>query len=541
MSTPLQSPQPSKRAVIDELQTRAAEWARHVVHESRGKVPERARGDEIRFGKQGSLCAKVKGTRAGQWYDHEHGCGGGVLALYTYLVGGTEEDALTSAAKWLTDLGVSTTRHNVARRNENHSVELSKDDNERIAVANTHWATTSLPYQTATERYLASRGIRGVLPSAIRHADLTRWEAAKFGIKLGPGDVVGTLVCSATDSLGQVRAVQRIFLLNDVPVRSGGRKLKLTYGIMAGASVMLADPDETLILAEGPETALSILFATGIATWACLGTANFTKAPIPDRVRTVIIAVDIDPSWGGIAMALKAASYWARRGKLVRIAIPGLIEGDFNDVLTTLGSDQIRSDIDSAIKPLVRPSSGSIVVTRDGMAGIAIWAATGLDVLVKPKLKPDRDIPDDTPSIVALDHDDPWAPAAAENAFVRIFRAPTGRVRDLTPDILRIGVDYATPQHLTALPRLLPISSNRDSVLIGLPRSALPRNLVPNYDQTWLDHGISYDLYPLSGRTVVLLHRDDPGSRDWAARIAVECQEAGAKEVRVRHALPAKA
>ena len=46
---------------------------------------------------------------------------------------------------------------------------------------------------------------------------------------------------------------------------------------MGGGAVRLAPAAETLVLAEGVETGLAVQQATGLPTWATLGTSNLKK------------------------------------------------------------------------------------------------------------------------------------------------------------------------------------------------------------------------------------------------------------------------
>ncbi len=104
----------------------------------------------------------------------------------------------------------------------------------------------------------------------------------------------------------------------------------MMLGPCAGGAVRLAGPDKELVLAEGIETALSILQATGKPIWACLSTSGLKAVRLPPETRTIIIAADGDEP--GLAAAEEAASRFYREGREVKIARPpaGM---DFNDLL----------------------------------------------------------------------------------------------------------------------------------------------------------------------------------------------------------------
>lgn len=58
---------------------------------------------QLRFGKNGSLAVDIEGPKAGAWFDHEHGNGGGILDLIRECTGRTNGAAIT----WMRELGVS--------------------------------------------------------------------------------------------------------------------------------------------------------------------------------------------------------------------------------------------------------------------------------------------------------------------------------------------------------------------------------------------------------------------------------------------------
>ena len=57
---------------------------------------------QLRFGNHGSLAVEIQGKKAGTWFDHESGEGGGVLALIVRHRSGTRRDAL----EWIKSIGI---------------------------------------------------------------------------------------------------------------------------------------------------------------------------------------------------------------------------------------------------------------------------------------------------------------------------------------------------------------------------------------------------------------------------------------------------
>jgi phage/plasmid primase-like uncharacterized protein len=124
--------------------------------------------------------------------------------------------------------------------------------------------------------------------------------------------------------------VHRTFITVDGSGKAPVGQAKMMLGPCAGGAVRLAPAAEELILAEGIETALSVLQANRKPTWACLSVSGLKAVILPPEVKTVTIAADGDKP--GDKAAEEAASRLYREGREVRIARPP--HGyDFNDLL----------------------------------------------------------------------------------------------------------------------------------------------------------------------------------------------------------------
>jgi phage/plasmid primase-like uncharacterized protein len=134
------------------------------------------------------------------------------------------------------------------------------------------------------------------------------------------------MVVAVQNVCGDISGVHRTYLAAD-----GSRRLeRRMLGRCAGGAVRLAHADDVLAVAEGIETALSVLQATGIPTWAALSATGLTALELPSRVTTVIIVADADAS--GLAAAERTAGRFHREGRDVRIARPPAGQ-DANDLL----------------------------------------------------------------------------------------------------------------------------------------------------------------------------------------------------------------
>jgi putative DNA primase/helicase len=113
------------------------------------------------------------------------------------------------------------------------------------------------------------------------------------------------------------------------------KKIMPPLETITGGCVRLGEPDETLVLAEGIETALAAWAITGHPAWATIsahGLAEFKS--IPRHVKKVIVAGDNDKSFTGQAAAFECAKYMKQRMQVeAEVILPQEIGWDMVDVL----------------------------------------------------------------------------------------------------------------------------------------------------------------------------------------------------------------
>jgi putative DNA primase/helicase len=168
-------------------------------------------------------------------------------------------------------------------------------------------------------RYLAGRGINLPPPRCLR------WLAS---CRHPSGAVLPAMIARVDNVDGELVGVHRTYLTAD-----WRRWDRASLGPVAGGAVRLAAAAKTLAVAEGIETALSVLQAIGIPTWAALSAPGLRRLILPPIVETVFIAADNDASGAGLAAAEAAKKRWLEEGLEVRIAMPTQVGTDFNDVL----------------------------------------------------------------------------------------------------------------------------------------------------------------------------------------------------------------
>ena len=327
---------------LNALKSALADRAEELCLDLFGAPTRKAR-HELRWGNKGSLKLRLRGRAGPLFYDFSAGRGGSMLDAIALA---HDFHRLAEAVSWARDwLGLpATERRKVEpRRNDAPDPEAEGERHARAI-----WDASRPITGTPAEIYLQSRGIEAeTWPTSIR------WNA-------GAGCVV--LASIAPD--GRHTAIQRVHLHADGrPVteddgKGGRRKIKRSRGPRYGGAVHFkgySRPD-VLILAEGPETALSIWHATGIETWATIGpTHTVDLTPVP-KERTILVALDDDARNAQVKKhTTRAIMRWRAEGRTVLTALPWPStrrdKSDFNDALKERGAAYVAETIDAALTP----------------------------------------------------------------------------------------------------------------------------------------------------------------------------------------------
>jgi len=210
--------------------------------------------------------------------------------------------------------------------------DLAKRDAEakakvarRAAAAHQLWSETLPIDGTPAEAYLRGRGISCPLPDRLRFHPAC-WH--------GPSAARFPAIVALVEG-GEGFAVHRTFLRPDGTGKAGlagGDKLML--GATAGGAVRLSGGASRLAVAEGIESALSLLcgLLSGPAqVWATLSTSGMRALRLPEPIGQLVIASDGDQPGRAAVHALANRAH--ALGWRVSLIDPG--EGaDFNDILT---------------------------------------------------------------------------------------------------------------------------------------------------------------------------------------------------------------
>jgi phage/plasmid primase-like uncharacterized protein len=148
---------------------------------------------------------------------------------------------------------------------------------------------------------------------------------------------------------GELIGIHRTFLRPDGSGKADLDPDKAMLGRARGGAVWLALAAETLMVAEGIETAAAAMQVSALPAWAALSTSGMVGLVLPPVVRTVVILADNDRNGAGERAARSAAQRWLVEGRRVRLAMPPIPGTDFNDVIQGRGYTRNEGDFDARV------------------------------------------------------------------------------------------------------------------------------------------------------------------------------------------------
>lgn len=174
----------------------------------------------------------------------------------------------------------------------------SHDEDRRARVLRI-WDEAQPLAGTIGERYLRARAIEGELPQddALRfHPRMTSLEDRERR---------PALVAGLVNTEGALEGVQVTLLTAHGAAKALLATPRRTIGRLMGHYVRIDAPTDTLIVAEGLETALSARRALGAGAWAFLSAENLAQFEPPPVIDKLIIAADNDAAGLGAAARLQ--------------------------------------------------------------------------------------------------------------------------------------------------------------------------------------------------------------------------------------------
>jgi hypothetical protein len=338
----------------------AAEIARMLASRMATLAPEllpngRREGNEWRVGSihgepGRSMAVRINGAKRGRWADFASGESGDALDLVAHVMfRGHKAQAMAWARAWL-GLGHDAPHITPAERraaDERREAEAAREaEARRRAAVRLFLGARECIANTPAADYLAGRGI-----------DLTRLGRQPRCLRYAPnvlcvetGTRLPALLAAITDADGRHVATHRTWLARDASgawVKAPLRDPKKTLGSYAGGCIRLwrgatgrslsdAQPGEAVAIAEGIETALSLVAACPeLRVVSAVSLSNMSRLILPPQITHVTLCADDDgDNQAAAELLIRAAERFAREGRAVRIARPPQGFKDMNDALT---------------------------------------------------------------------------------------------------------------------------------------------------------------------------------------------------------------
>lgn len=208
------------------------------------------------------------------------------------------------------------------------------DIDRRRRNLNDIWALGKHPHIVGN--YLRDRGIPVEIIELVN--DVRGTESLSFFSDKKVQGGFPAMLALIRNSKGEPISIHRTYLMSD---GSKEKKIMPPIETITGGCVRLGEPDDTLVLAEGIETALAAWALTGYPAWATISAHGLAEMKsIPRHVKRVIIAADNDYSFTGQAAAFTCAKYMMNRLKVdTVVTMPKIMGTDMLDLLVELHGD----------------------------------------------------------------------------------------------------------------------------------------------------------------------------------------------------------
>lgn len=353
-----------------ELSARVPE----LVVELLGKPSFRV-GQEWRWGRKGSLAVVVGGAKAGMWFDHEAGDGGGFVDLVGRDLGLSRGDALD----WTADRIGMGRRHRPSRAHPAPPIpstttpvtpqaQPGSDASSRTTHDDANPADTHAEEAAAR----AARVWTSARPASDDHRYLVAKQAAPLALRMDAGR---RLVVPLQDIDGRIHSVE--FIAPDGAKRylAGGAK-KGHFAVVGAEPAPLPEPTGPVLICEGWATGASLHMATGHRVVAAMDAGNLM--PVAEALRArfptaeIVLVADNDTKPDrddnpGVAAARKVAL-----AVDARLTVPEA-PGDANDLFCAEGPDAVAALVAGAarIPPPLPTYPAPVLTPEEARASLA--------------------------------------------------------------------------------------------------------------------------------------------------------------------------
>ena len=326
---------------IDQIQRKLNSKIESVMENVIGKPNAKLSSSKTwRYGTKGSLAVTIQGEKQGLWKDFESGQGGNILQLIQKHLGLSFTESCEYASKW-TDYEINTVIKQSATNAPKN--ELLDKDKKEIQTANKLWDRGKPINNTLAERYLVKhRGIQlPKWPEALRYLPSYFHQETQKNYP--------ALMLKATNEKNEVMAVQLILLDPKTGNKLESTTNKIIRGrVKFGANVKLNNGKAQRYIAEGPETALSILMAKPDSeVIATLSQGNLKKVDLAVDKNTIFC---FDNDAKEIDVQKLFTEIDRLRNPKVNWVMPIKDKSDFNDLLKEQDAKSVASFIDKNTK-----------------------------------------------------------------------------------------------------------------------------------------------------------------------------------------------
>jgi hypothetical protein len=217
------------------------------------------------------------------------------------------------------------------------TVRQPDNDHDRIGRALALWREGVPIIGTIADQYLRHRGL--FVTPEVQVADALRFHpACPFRLEDGTTARLPTMLGLMRDIItDEPKAIHRTALRADGAGKAdlpGLGNAKRMLGPAKGAALKLiahAHVTHGLGIAEGVETALTIVGAGWQPVWACGSAGAIERFPILQGIESLTIFADADRA--GITVAAACQARWVNAGLECRILAPPEAGADWNDVV----------------------------------------------------------------------------------------------------------------------------------------------------------------------------------------------------------------
>jgi putative DNA primase/helicase len=217
------------------------------------------------------------------------------------------------------------------------TIRHPNDDRDRIERAQALWREGVPVVGTIAERYLRHRGL--FISTEVQATGVLRFHpACPYRLEDGSMVRLPAMLGLMRDIItNEPRAIHRTALTVDGTGKAdlpGLGNAKRMLGPAKGAVVKLTahiDVTDGLGIAEGIESALTVICAGWRPVWACGSAGTIERFPILQGIESLTIFADADQA--GMAAAGACQAGWLNAGRECRILAPPEAGADWNDVV----------------------------------------------------------------------------------------------------------------------------------------------------------------------------------------------------------------